>query len=167
MSPDTLADLGAFIPRRITEDRSMKRKMFALVLVVVCLSVLVVEGVSQPSSQPSFPPAPLQSPSTLAPVPPNPPAFESKPAANFSAVQPQQQEWTFEQLVEALKGVRARQKELHAQEADLLAKMAKKVEEKRQDLSKSEATLQQLRSENGRIYPAPRLDELKTEEKKK
>ena len=145
----------------------MKRKMCVLLLVVVCLSVLVVEGVSQPSPQPNFAPEPLQSPPLPSTAPANAPAFETKPTANFSAVQPPQQEWTFEQLVEALKGVRARQKELQAQEADLLAKMAKKVEEKRQDLSKSEATLQQLRGENPRVYPDKRFDKTMMMEKTK
>lgn len=123
----------------------MKRKMIAVLLLVVgCLGVLVVEGVSQPPTATSAsslnPPLPPQ-----ADGPMQPPA--ARPAPNFATVEPRQQEATFEQLVEALKAVRARQKELQAQEADLLAKMAEKVEEKRRDLSKAEEVLQQLRDE--------------------
>jgi hypothetical protein len=143
------------MPLLIMEDRSMKRKVFACaVLVVVCLGVLVVEGVSQsppsPSSPTTFGSGPIPSGSlavtpTPAPMPP--------PKTNFSKVDPllstsAQQEWTFEQLVEALKGVRARQKELKAQEADLLSKMADKIEEKRKDLAKAEEALQQLKNDS-------------------
>lgn len=134
----------------------MKRKLIVVaLLVVVCLCVLVVKGVSQPPSPPSASPmSPFDSPAPSAGPPPvavPPPP----PKRAFNVVQPPQQEWTFEQLVEALKGVRARQKELQAQEADLLAKMAKKVEEKRQDLSKSEATLKQLREDASRPKNQP------------
>ena len=138
----------------------MKRRIVVVVLLVlICLGLLVVEGVSQqfqsPRSFTSTPSAPASPPISVI-------GTEAKP--NSPTVQPQQQEWTFEQLVEALKGVRARQKELQTQEADILAKLAEKVEEKRQDLSKSEATLKQLRSENGRIYP-PKREDLKMEKK--
>ena len=71
---------------------------------------------------------------------------------DFSTVQPQQEQ-TFEQFAEALKAVRARQKELKAQEENLLAKMAEKVEEKRKDLAKSEEVLKQLRSDPNRLTP--------------
>jgi hypothetical protein len=54
---------------------------------------------------------------------------------------------------------------LQTQEADILAKLAEKVEEKRQDLAKSETTLQQLRNENGRVYPGKRIDDFKSEKK--
>jgi cell pole-organizing protein PopZ len=126
---DTLAIL--FVPRRrlIMEDRSMKRKLVAVgALVVVCLGALVVEGVSQP-------------PSTSSPAPVSPP---SPPGETFSVVKPKQPPETFEQLADALQAVRARQKELKAQEADLLAKMSERIEEKRKDLQKAEETLQQL-----------------------
>ncbi len=150
----------------------MKRKMIVVLLVAVGLGVLVVQAVSQPAAQPNPPSeAPsstyLQSPAVPGAVPaPTPYVAPGPKQPDFSQVQQPQQEWTFEQLVEALKGVRARQKELQAQEADLLTRMAKKVEEKRQDLSKSEATFQQLRTENGRIYPEKRFVESKTEGKK-
>lgn len=126
----------------------MRRKLFLVVLLVVgLLGVLVVEGVSQP-----VPPASVDSgprPILPAPSPVTPPPTVAAPEhnPNFSAVQPQQQEWTFEQLVEALKGVRSRQKELQKQEADLLIKIAAQVEEKRNDLSKSEEVLRQLRGD--------------------
>jgi hypothetical protein len=130
----------------------MKRKMFAVLLLVgVCLSVLVVEGVSQPPSSPT-------------PVPLPPPASPSPTKANFATVEPQQQEWTFEQLVEALKGVRARQKELKAQETDLLAKMAEKIEQKRKDLQKAEEMLQQLQGDPNR--PKPIIGEEKKDYKR-
>jgi hypothetical protein len=149
----------------------MKRKMIAvLFLVGICLAVLVVEGVSQPPVTPSAapPPSPLSAPPMPQPV--QPPAT-SPP--NFARPEPGQQEWTFEQLAEALKAVRARQKELKTQEAELLAKMAEKVEEKRKDLSKAEEVLQQLRGETSvrktsSIDPpiSARKDEWRFEEKK-
>jgi ABC-type transport system substrate-binding protein len=155
------------MPRLITEDRSMKRKMVVVVLLVlVCLGVLVVEGVSQPVPPPSPAPAPVYGSSSPSPASPPPAVVTPEPSANFSVVQPQQQEWTFEQLVEALKGVRARQKELQTQETDILANLAEKVEEKRQDLSKSETTLQQLRSDNGRMSSTKRIEEWREQKKK-
>jgi hypothetical protein len=134
----------------------MKWKVFACgVLVVVCLSVLVVEGVSQPPqtlpsgsvASPPSPPSPISYSPSSTPTPPT--------KANFAKVDPllstsAQQEWTFEQLVEALKGIRAGQKELKAQEADLLSKMADKIEEKRKDLAKAEEALQQLKHDSDR-----------------
>jgi len=125
----------------------MKRKMMVIVaLVVVSLSVLVVKGVTQTPLQPSGDygtrPASL-TPSATAPTP-LPLGSESTPI--ISSVQ-QQPDLTFEQLVEALKAIRARQRELQTQEADLLAKMAKKVEEKRKDLHYYESALQQLRGD--------------------
>ncbi len=144
----------------------MKRKMFVLLLVMVGLSVLVVEGVSQPPDLPREPPASPPTPSQLrTPAPAPTPTLVPDAKPNFSAVQPPQQEWSFEQLVEALKGVRARQKELLAQEADLLAQMEKKVEEKRHDLGRAEATLQRLQ-ENGRVFPRKDIGERKEEKKK-
>ncbi len=145
----------------------MKRKMSVVLLVLICLGVIVVEGVSQPTPQTSTGFVPPAAPPSPSPLPPAPQVSGSEPAPNFSAVQPQQQDWTFDQLVEALKGVRTRQKELQAQEADLLAKLAKKVEEKRQDLSKSEATLQQLRGETHRMYPEKRFDKTMMKDKMK
>ncbi len=125
----------------------MKRKMLAvLFLVGICLAVLVVEGVSQPpvNTTMTVPQAtPQPAPPIAQPAPPPAPS----PAPNFARPEPGQQEWTFEQLAETLKAVRARQKELKTQEAELLAKMAEKVEEKRKDLSKAEEALQQLRGE--------------------
>jgi hypothetical protein len=148
----------------------MKRKMIAVLLLVgVCLGVLVVEGVSQPPSAPPTsgfahtrvdPPFERNVPSSPAPLPPQvdrAPTPATRPAPNFAVVEPRQQEWTFEQLVEALKAVRARQKELQAQEADLLAKMAEKVEEKRKDLNKSEEVLQQLRGEPQQLRSEPSI----------
>ena len=111
----------------------MKRKLIVGgVLMMVCLGVLVVKGVSQTSG--------LRIPDPL--TSPKPPV--SSPTGGFSAVQPQQQSQTFEQLADALQAVRARQKELKTQEADLLAKMSERIEEKRKDLQKAEETLQQL-----------------------
>ena len=119
----------------------MKRKLIAGgVLIVVCLGLLVVEGVSQPPE--TVPPMPASYSASPSPSP----TLKSrtvKQAPDFSTVK-QQQEWTFEQLAEALKAVRARQKELKAQEVDLLAKMAERIEEKRKDLQKAEETLQQF-----------------------
>lgn len=79
-----------------------------------------------------------------------------KPASDFSKFDPRsepQQDWTFEQFADALKAVRARQKELKAQETDLLMKMAEKIEDKRKDLQKSEEVLKQLRSDPNRLTP--------------
>jgi hypothetical protein len=133
----------------------MKLKLFAGgMLVLICLIVLVVEGVSQPPASP-FTSPPASPPVSI--IAPSSPSLVSKPpksSADFSTVQPQQ-EWTFEQLVEALKGVRARQKELKTQEADLLTKMAEKVEEKRKDLARAEEVLQQLQGDSGRLKPLP------------
>lgn len=133
----------------------MKRKLFACgVLVVVCLSVLVVEGVSQsPSGSFAQTLPPSLAPAAPSIIPAAAPAPSPKP--NFAKVDPlvstsAQQEWNFEQLVEALKGVRSRQKELKAQEADLLSKMADKIEEKRKDLAKAEEALQQLKNDCAR-----------------
>lgn len=140
----------------------MKRKMIVIgLLVVVCLGVLVVEGVSQPVPPPSVEPAAAPGATTfpLSPASPPPsPVSVKEPQPNFAVVKPQQQELTFEQLVGVLKGVRARQKELQKQEADLLAELERKVEEKRQDLSKSESILQQLRV-NGRVHPVKRIED--------
>jgi hypothetical protein len=141
----------------------MKQKMIAvLALVVVCLGALALEGVSQPPPSPSIAPvgAPVSAPTPSTGSP-------AAPDVNFSIVKPVQREWTFEQLVEALKAVRARQKELQAQEADLLAKIAEKVEEKRKDLGKSEEVLQKLRGEQG-FYNGFAADPLlrKSEEKR-
>jgi Skp family chaperone for outer membrane proteins len=113
----------------------MKRKRLVItVLVVACVGLLVVQGVSQSPAPPVSLPA----------------SSSSTPA--FNRVEPRidaaQQDWTFEQLAEALKGVRARQKELKTQEADLLAKMADKIEEKRKDLKKAEEMLRQLQEQH-------------------
>jgi hypothetical protein len=139
------------MPRLITEDPSMKRKMIAvLFLVGICLAVLVLEGVSQPPATPTAvqPSALTAPPQPVSPIVQPVPPLAANPAAIPATVEaPRQQEWSFEQLVEALKSVRARQKELKGQEAELLAKIAEKVEEKRKDLGKAEELLQQLRSE--------------------
>lgn len=117
----------------------MKRKMIAVVLLVfVCAGILVVRGVSQP---PVASKDPLTMPGTAG--------LGSPPAAAFNRVEPRldampQHDLTFDQLAEALKGVRARQKELKAQEADILAKLADKIEEKRKDLQQAEDVLRQL-----------------------
>ncbi|HTU90544.1 MAG TPA: hypothetical protein VMF69_10755 [Gemmataceae bacterium] len=143
----------------------MKRKMFVVLLVVVCLGVLVVEGISQPPSPQIERPEASSAAPVLSPTAPQPSplALETKP--NFSTVKPQKQEWTFEQLVEALKGVRARQKELKTQEENLLAKMEEKIVEKQKDLHKAVAALQQLRSDRGSLPPEshPNVWEKKTE----
>ena len=142
----------------------MKRKLFAGgVLVVICLSVLVVQGVSQPPKVPSLTPI-------SSPAPPSPASSSPSPRpvsrANFAKVDPllegrPQEAQTFEQLADALQAVRARQKELKAQESDLLAKMAEKIEEKRKDLKKAEETLQQLQGEPNRLNPPNKAEEKK------
>lgn len=138
----------------------MKRKMFVIgLLVVVCLGVLDVKGVSQP-----VPPSSPDSASSLtapvpSPMPPPPPVLEAGAKPNIAIVKPQQQELTFDQLVGILKGVRARQKDLQKQEADLLATLADKVEEKRKDLRKAEEVFQQLQGKPSesktQIQPSP------------
>lgn len=130
----------------------MRRKLFGiLLLVAICLAVLVVEGVSQP-------------PSSTFPAPVGFSASSSAPKVNFATIESSQQEWTFEQLVEALKGVRARQKELKAQEADLLIKMAEMIERKRKDLQKAEEMLQQLQRDPSRPNSI-RVEEKKEEKR--
>jgi cell pole-organizing protein PopZ len=122
----------------------MKKKMIIMVaLVVASAGLLVVQGVSQPSS-----------PSEAAPPPTS---FES-PRPAFNRVEPRtdtQERLNFEQLAEALKGVRARQKELKAQETDILAKMADKVEEKRKDLQKAEEVLRQVQEHSQKSIVPP------------
>ncbi len=142
----------------------MKWKMIAvIVLVVVCVGTLVVRGVSQsPTSSINPPSAPrLQtSPPPLAPL--GDPIKESPkvgtatapPSAALGSTcihprindSPPQQDLSFEQLAETLKSVRARQKELKAQETDILAKMAAKIEEKRRDLQQAEEVFQQFQN---------------------
>lgn len=130
----------------------MKRKLVVgLLVVTVGLGVLVVKGVSQqivPSSPPPLSTQPTVSFPPLAPI---------SVGAGFSKLDQRptspQQEGTFEQLADALKAVRARQKELKAQETDLLTKMAEKVEDKRKDLQQSEEVLKQLRNDPNRLTP--------------
>jgi hypothetical protein len=125
----------------------MKRKLMVIVLLVaVSLSVLVVKGVTQTPLQPSGDYGTRPASLTPSAAPPTPLTLGSEPTPVLSSVQ-QQQDLSFEQLVESLKVIRARQKELQTQEADLLAKMAKKVEEKRKDLHYYETALQQLRGD--------------------
>jgi len=95
-------------------------------LVVACVGFLAIKGISQvPSPQPD----------SFSPLSPPPlPGSTSSPPRNK----------TFEQLAEDLKPVRAKQKELKAQEEDILKKMAASVEEKRKDLEKAEGVLRQL-----------------------
>lgn len=145
----------------------MKRKIIAvLFLVAVCLGVLVVEGVSQPPAAPqgyylgTTPPSPVSDKGAIPPPAPIP-VPDKRPT-----LEQQQRIWTFEQLVEALKAVRARQKELQTQEADLLAKMEEKIVEKRKDLNKSEEILQQLRGEPS-IRPVRKMDFDKDAKRKK
>ena len=112
---------------------------------------------------------PQPTPLPASPLDRSVPPTSAIPAPNFATVDPRQQDWTFEQFVEALKAVRARQKELKTQEADLLAKIAEKVEEKRKDLNKAEEVLQQLRGQRTTVRDSSSFDQsfsAKTDEKR-
>lgn len=97
------------------------------VLIVACVGLLAIKGSSQVPS--SIVPASFNSPS--------PPSFPTDP----------RREKTFEQLAEDLETVRAKQKELQAQEEDILKRMDASVEAKRKDLEKAEAVLQSAKGQ--------------------
>lgn len=97
-------------------------------LVVVCVGLLAIKGISQ-------------GPSPVPPITPLPPPPVSK---DPFISPPKGREMTFEQLAADLKTVRAKQAELKAQEEDILKKMAASIAEKRKDLEKAEEMLRQL-----------------------
>jgi hypothetical protein len=152
----------------------------AALLATGCLGFLVAKGISQsltpaaapsdrvsaPSSSGSPPlvaqpapvmtgsPSPIQPPQPKVATPLPSSAADGKP--NFAApgrdgaLKAPLEEMTFERLAEELRRVRYRQKELKEQEADLLDKLAQKVEEKRRDYSKAQEELRQLQGNQGR-----------------
>lgn len=112
----------------------MKTKVSAAVLLtIMCICFLAVEGGSQP--MPHAPGSPPINPFTPVVVPPPSPSAP--------------QEGSLEQLVQQLKNVRRQQDQLKTQEAELLGRIAQKVEEQRKALQKAEELLRELQQPKG------------------
>jgi hypothetical protein len=117
----------------------MKAKIVVCILLVVaCLCLLTVYGVSQTN----YPPQPT------GPIPSPVPGFDASPQQLPGSTPTLPREGRLEQLVQQLTNVRQQKMALEAQEEELLKRIDVEVEEQRKALQKAEELRKQIRQEN-------------------
>jgi hypothetical protein len=124
----------------------LRKALAAGLLVALCLGFLAVEGISQA-------PPPGAPPKAEPPLPP-----PDERAASRA-------EPSLEELVAKLKHVRAQQEALKQQEKQLLAQIAKKLNEQREALQKVEDLVRQL-YEPAEVTDRDKRDKRKDSDKK-
>jgi hypothetical protein len=147
----------------IKEERPMKTKFVAGILMAVAsLCFLAVDGTSQ-STVPGSPTGPAE-PAAFQPG--SPPTAQVEPAPPFAQADPERSTvnggfvtnapipgggGSLVELVQQLRYVRQQQKALEAQEEELLKRIDLAVEEQRQVLQKADELRKLLRQEKGQV----------------